>query len=359
MLDIDLIEWKEVDTGKAQSLFHTFPVINIFREEKSEPEERRTKAEEDQLLAGKTGRIYDAAPSVEPEVKRKAEQEGAVFAAEEEGKEADFSLVMDDDGACLELALATGQVGLKPTAGLVSRYGMRRRTPSLERVSLLAKDAEGCARTLEAIAGVDAKDPMSRDAYLYDYTQALEADLTGFKLGILGNPEEIREEQRQGFDEMLQILADKGASFETVSLDWEEYMEAVDTYLYAAERRMTARAEMLDSNHEEREDMALGDWVLQEDHYEEVYLKALKFRSLIKDSYDLFFREYDLLAVPYAEEEEDAPYNRYLLGANFAGIPMMAVPKKDGTQSGLYLIAGANGESKLIRAAYTYEQGVR
>lgn len=358
MLDIDLIEWKEVDTGKAQPLFHTFPVINIFREEKSEPEERKTKAKEDLLLAGKTGRLYDAAPFVEPEVKRKAEQEGAVFVLEEEDKDVDFSLVMDDDGACLQLALVTGQVGLKPTAGLVSRYGMCRRTPSLERVSLLAKDVEGCAGTLEAVAGLDAKDPMSRDAYIYDYTQALDADMTNYKLGILGNPEEIREEQRQGFDEMLQVLADKGASFETVSLDWEEYIEAVDTYLYAAERRMTAGAGMLDPDHEEREDMALGDWVLQGENYEEVYVKALKFRSLIKDSYDLFFREYDLLAVPYTEEE-DAPYNRYLLGANLAGIPMMAVPKGDGTQSGLYLIAGANGESKLIRAAYTYEQGVR
>lgn len=355
----DLEEWKEVDTGKAQPLFHTFPVINIFREDETAEQTVRTgKAEEEKLLIGRKGILYDSSENVTPEAAFLVQREGGILLTEEEQEEsADFSLVMDDDGACLELALTTGQVGLKPTAGLISRYGMRVRTPSLERIGLIARDVTLAACVLEAVAGVDPKDPMSRDAYVYDYRGALKADMMDMKLGIIGNLEDITQEQRQDFDEMLLVLAEQGAELHSVSLDWEEHIERTDACIYSAERRMTAGVELLQPEQEEWDDLSFGEWLLEEEQYEEIYLKILKLRSLIKDSYDLLLREYDLLVVPFVCREESDRLNPYVLGANLAGLPMMTTAGKDSDGAiGMCFIAGANAESKLIRAAYTYEQ---
>ena len=108
--------------------------------------------------------------------------------------------------------------------------------------------------------------------------------------------------------------------------------------------------------------MLMIHFLLEEDNYETYYLKALKLRSLIKDSYDMLFRDYALFVVPYTEAVD--PYS---VAANLAGLPAMTMPyvpygaeTADGTvvTAGIHMIAGANYENHLIKAAYTYEQEV-
>ena len=129
----------------------------------------------------------------------------------------------------------------------------------------------------------------------------------------------------------------------------------------ACEKRMTAD-EMQMNLAEEDEFLALGSYLLEEDNYEKYYLKALKVRSLIKDAYDMLFRNYALFIVPYTGSVD--PYS---VAANLAGLPAMTIPfvpydKKEEYEetikAGVYMVAGANYENNLIKAAYTYEQEV-
>lgn len=383
-------EFDDIDTGKAQPLFHTFPVINIFREDEPLPEqELKEKAEEDKLLLGRQGVIYEYSETVVPEVVKRLKREGGnLILDEEEWGKADFNIGLDGSTEFLQFSFSDHEVGLTPTTGLISRYGFPCRVPSLERVSISTKDVKACAELLEVVAGVDKKDPLSRDAYIYNFTDALEDDMTGMKIAVIENfyDMELDQSQQEKFDKMLSVMTEKGAELEAVTLPWEEHISIVNAYISYAESRMTmetipadrldnAESDCKEPDYVELRNYGFGELLLSEEGYEKVYAKALKLRSLIKDSYDMLLREYDILAVPFIPVQ-DSPwefsYNTYALGAEMAGLPIMAVPmeicdkEQDLIQEedyqkvfGMYLIAGANYESKLIKAAYTYEQGVK
>ena len=357
-----LEELAGLDTGKAQPLFHPYPVINIFREDEPLKEKNRNeKPDEEKFLLGKKGILCDKSDTVKSEIAMNLEREGAFFVEEEN---ADFVIAMDKDASFLKYAVVQGCSALKATYGLISRHGMDTDAPSLAQPAIGAQNATMIAKVLQAAAVVDNKDPMSRDAYIYEYMAALEdTDMTGMKIAIPAtlSAMELDELQLSCYNQMLDVFEEKGAEIETVELDWIEYAVPVHEMIVACEKVMTAD-EIIMSCMEEDESLQLGNDLLEKDNYEMYYLKALKLRSLIKDSYDMLFREYALLVVPFTENIDS-----YSIAANLAGLPAMSLPfvpygaeTADGTTivAGLHMIAGANYENNLVKAANTYEQEV-
>ena len=373
-----LNEIAELDTGKAQPLFHPYPVINIFREDEPLKEEKKKeKPEEEKLLANKKGIIYDAAETVKSQIGVNLELEGAKLISDEAGDDetkdaatenpeeyADFVVAMDSDAGFLKYAIGKGGAALKATFGLVTRYGMDTDAPSLAQPAIAAENTEMIARVLQAAAGVDKKDPMSRDAYIYEYMEALkDVDMSGMKIAILEELPgmEVSEMELGCYNHMLDVFEAKGADIETVELPWSEYAIPVHEIITACEKVMTADGLSM-SLAEEEESLAFGNWLLEEENYEKYYLKALKLRSLIKESYDMLLRSYALFIIPYTNGTE--PYS---VAANLAGLPAMTIPfvpfgamEEDDeiVEAGLHMIAGANYENNLIKAAYAYEKEV-
>lgn len=363
-----LEELAGLDTGKAQPLFHPYPIINIFREDEPLKEEnKKEKTIEEQLLAGVKGLICDGTENVKSQIRVNLEEEGAKFLGDDDifsddPKSPDFIIAMDADASFLKYAVTRGCPALKGTYGLVSRYGMDTEAPSLAQPAVSGANTAMLARVLQGAAGVDKKDPMSRDAYIYEYMEALkDGDLSGMKIAVLeAFPNmEFGEIELACYNHILDVLEEKGAEIDTVALDWIEYGDKVHEMIAACEKVMAAD-EISMSLLEEEEALSFGSYLLEEENYEKYYLKALKLRSLIKDTYDMLFREYALFIVPYTKEAD--PYS---VGANIAGLPSMTLPyvsydalteEDEIVEAGVHMIAGANYENNLLKAAYIYEQ---
>lgn len=339
----------ELDTGKAQPLFHTFPIINIFREEEEEIKEPLLRKKEEKLLEGMAGALRGFHDALQAEGKTRAQVEGAVFDKEE----VQFVLEPDSDGLTLKSYASLGWVSLKPTLGVISRYGMGATAPSLTQVAVSAKNVEDTAKVLEAVAAVDKKDPMSRDCYIYDYTEGLQDDLTGMTVAV---PETffaitLSEPQKAVFSNVCALLQEKGAVIEKVEFSWEEYIMPVHEMITACEKTMTMSG-MTGLSDIDQYDLELGNFLLDRENYER-YEKILKVRSLIKDSYDLLLRDHSLLLVPYTWSDDI-----YFAGANLSGLPTMALPvgpdsaMETQCSTGIQMVAGANQEKMLIKAAY-------
>ena len=199
---------------------------------------------------------------------------------------------------------------------------------------------------------------------LLGYMEALkDTDMSGMKIGIIEEfPDGEYDEMQLGcYNHILDVFEAKGADIETVQLDWIQYADYVHEIITACEKVMTAD-EIMMSLAEEEEILAFGQELLFEENYEKYYLKALKLRSLIKDAYDMLFREYALFIVPYTSKKDI-----YSVAANLSGLPAMTIPfvphdalEEDDeiVEAGLHMIAGANYENNLIKAAYIYEQEV-
>lgn len=385
-----LEQLEELDTGKAQPLYHTFPVINIFREDGEDKKETILRKHEDRkLLEGKNGAVRGFCEALEAETVARAKVEGASF---DQG-EAAFILEPDCDGLTLKSHASLGWVSLKATLGTTSRYGMGATAPSLTQIAVSARTVEDTAKVLEAVAAVDKKDPMSRDCYIYDYTEGLQEDLTGMVVAV---PEQfyelqISEPQRAVFSNVCAILEKKGATIETVELPWEEYIMPVHECITACEKTMTLSG-MDGLTDMDQYDLELGDFLLSRENYE-MYEKTLKVRSLIKDSYDLLLRDHSILLVPYTWGDDI-----YFAGANLSGLPTLAMPIMPGgdktrkisvgqecsgetgencecstktpnaeiknvremqCSTGIQMVAGANQEKMLIKAAYAISSAYR
>lgn len=349
----EVLEWlEELDTGKAQPLFHPFPIINIFCEDGEEKITNvKEKSDEDKLLLGMTGMARGFSKDFKGEAVKRAEAEGAKM---NEGSP-EFWLEADNNGISLKNSAAMNMVALKATFGTISRHGLCVDTPSLTQVAIGAKSVTACAKILEAVAAVDKKDPMSRDCYIYDFTEALGDNLDGMKIAV---PFEMfgvqpTKVQLTAFGRICDTLEEKGAVIEGVDMEWEEYILPVNQMIAACERTMQVkdRENMPDLL---KYDVELGDFLLDRENYEKYYLKLLKVRSLIKDSFDKLLRDYAVLMVPYVWEEDI-----YLAGANLAGLPSMAVSiAPAGSEyygmAGAQMVAGANQEKNLLKAAYAY-----
>lgn len=305
-----------------------------------------------------------------------------------------WSLGSDTGGSVRQPAAYCGVVGLKPTYGLISRYGLIAFASSLDQIGTFTNDVEDCAIVLNAVAGHDAKDSTSIPQAKKDYKQALVNDVKGMKIGI---PEEffgegLDAECRKALDEAIETYKKLGAEIVPVSMPHVKYGIAAYYIIAPAEASsnlarydgvgfglrvegkdivdmyIKTRSEGFGPEVQRR--ILLGTYVLSSGYYDAYYLRAMKVRTLIKHDYDEALKQCDVLLTPTAPDtafkigqNSDNPLAMYLgdvctVTLNLAGLPGLSIPcgYKDGLPIGMQLIGKALDEETLLRAAYTFEQ---
>lgn len=306
-----------------------------------------------------------------------------------------FSLGSDTGGSIRQPAAYCGIVGLKPTYGLVSRFGLVAFASSLDQIGPLTKNVEDSAYVLQAIAGYDAGDSTSANVEIPDYTSALTGDVKGLRIGV---PKEylgagIDPRVKEAVLQALAVYESLGATWEEVSLPHTEYAIATYYLLASSEAssnlarfdgvRYGVRAEnpenLIDLYKKSRSEgfgaevkrrIMLGTYALSSGYYDAYYLKAQKVRTLIKQDFDQVFSQYDLIIGPTAPtpafrigEQVGDPLTMYLndictIPVSLAGVPAISVPcgTADGLPIGLQIIGKAFDESTVLRAAHAFEQ---
>ncbi|MBA2942638.1 Asp-tRNA(Asn)/Glu-tRNA(Gln) amidotransferase subunit GatA [Paenibacillus sp. CGMCC 1.16610] len=306
-----------------------------------------------------------------------------------------FSLGSDTGGSIRQPAAYCGIVGLKPTYGLVSRYGLVAFASSLDQIGPLTKNVEDSAYLLQAIAGYDAKDSTSAKVDIPDYLSALTGDVKGLRIGVpkeyMGNG--IDPAVKEKVLEALKVLEGLGAVWEEVSLPHSEY--AVATYYLLASSEASSNLarfdgirygvrsdnanNLLDLYHLSRSEgfgpevkrrIMLGTYALSSGYYDAYYLKAQQVRTLIKQDFDQVFEKYDIIIGPTAPtpafkigEQSNDPLTMYLndimtIPVSLAGIPAISVPCGfvNELPVGLQVIGKALDEATLLRVAHAFEQ---
>ena len=309
---------------------------------------------------------------------------------------APWTLGSDTGGSIRQPSSLCGVVGLKPTYGLVSRYGLVAFASSLDQIGPITKDVTDSAILLNLIAGHDEKDSTSMDIPKKDYTKALVNDVKGMKIGI---PKEyigegINEEVKKAILDVAKKYEELGATVEECSLDVGKYATAVYYIIACAEAssnlgrfdgiRYGYRTEKFDNlkdiyrnsrsegfGPEVKRRIILGTYVLSSGYYDAYYKKAQKVRTVIRNAYQELFSKYDLLLTPTSPttafkmgEKSNNPLEMYLadictVPVNIGGLPGMSIPcslDSKGMPIGFQLIAKQFDEESIFRAAYTYEQ---
>ncbi len=311
-------------------------------------------------------------------------------------KECFFALGSDTGGSIRQPASFCGVVGLKPTYGTVSRYGLIAYGSSLDQIGPLCKDVTDCATILEVIASHDPKDSTSVKRDDTDFTGALTDDVKGMKIGIprdyLG--EGLDPEVKEAVLLAAEQLRKKGAVVEEFDLSLVEY--AIPAYYTIAAAEASSNLERFDGikygyrtdkynglhnmykksrsegfGAEVKRRIMLGSFVLSSGYYDAYYLKALRVKALIKKAFDEAFAKYDVILGPVAPttaprlgDSLSDPIKMYLgdiytISVNLAGLPGISLPcgiDSRGLPIGLQLISDCFQEKKLIRTAYAYEK---
>lgn len=315
----------------------------------------------------------------------------AVVAADE----AICALGSDTGGSIRQPAGYCGVVGLKPTYGRVSRYGLIAYASSLDQIGPVTKDVTDCALVMNAISGKDPKDSTSVDVAAPDFTKALVNDVKGLKIGvpreffIAGMDEEVRTAVLQAVNLLVQL----GAVSDETSLPHTDY--AMPAYYLIAPAEASSNLARYDGvsygyrgagddivsmykhtrsegfGEEVKRRIMLGTYALSSGYYDAYYLKALKVRTLVKQDYDRAFEQFDVLITPTAPspafkigEKSADPIELYLqdictIPINLAGIPAISIPcgfTREGLPIGLQIIGKAFSEETLLKVAYTFEQ---
>ena len=311
-----------------------------------------------------------------------------------------FALGSDTGGSIRQPASFCGVVGLKPTYGTVSRYGLIAYGSSLDQIGPLTKNVTDCATVMEAIASHDTKDSTSIDRAAIgkdtDFTSALIEDVKGMKIGIPRDyfGDGLDSEVKEAVLAAAKALEAKGAIVEEFDLSLVEY--AIPTYYTIAAAEASSNLERFDgikygyrtSEYEGLHNMykktrsegfgpevkrriMLGSFVLSSGYYDAYYLKALRVKAMIRKAFDDAFSKYDLILGPVAPttapklgESLSDPLKMYLgdiytISVNLAGLPGISVPcgvDSQGLPIGMQLLADSFEEKKLIQAAYTYEK---
>ncbi len=305
------------------------------------------------------------------------------------------SLGSDTGGSIRQPASLCGTVGMKPTYGRVSRYGLVAFASSLDQVGPLTKDVRDCALMMQVISGHDPLDSTSIDRPVPDYTSALQEGLKGMKIGIpreyfgQGLDPEVERSVREG----IVMLKDAGAEIVEVTLPHTDYCVAVYYLIAPAEAssnlarydgvrygfrdrsassllEMYSRSRSKGFGDEVKRRILIGTYALSSGYYDAFYKKASQVRTLIKDDFARAFAACDLMVSPVTPtpawpigDKADDPLALYLsdiltLSANLAGIPGLSVPcgfNGEGLPIGLQLQAAHFDEEKLLRAAYNVE----
>jgi aspartyl-tRNA(Asn)/glutamyl-tRNA(Gln) amidotransferase subunit A len=305
------------------------------------------------------------------------------------------ALGTDTGGSIRQPAAFCGVVGLKPTYGRVSRYGLVAFASSLDQIGPLTKDVRDAALVLGAIAGVDALDSTSVDEPVPDYDAALASDVQGL---ILGVPQEyfsegIDRDVEGAVREAIRLLEELGARTRPISLPATQYAlaayyviapaeassnlaryDGVKYGLRVAEARdlveMSGRTRAAGFGAEVRRRVMLGTYALSAGYYDAYYGRAQRVRTLVRRDFETAFADVDLIVAPTTPNvafkfgEKEDPLAMYLNDAftipvNLTGLPAVSVPcgySSGGLPIGLQLIGRPFDEARLLRAAYAYEQ---
>ena len=309
-------------------------------------------------------------------------------------REATISLGSDTGGSIRQPAGFCGVVGLKPTYGRVSRFGLLPFASSLDQIGPFSRTVEDAAIMLRTIGGHDAMDSTSVPTDVPNYVDAFREDLTGVKIGVA--KEYTVDGMEPGVDAAvkaaLQQLQDLGAELVEVSLPHTEY--ALATYYITAPAEASANLARYDGvrygnrvegdnlidtymrtrgegvGAEVKRRIMLGTYALSSGYYDAYYVKAQKVRTLIKQDFDSAFESVDAIVAPTSPtvafelgSRTDDPYAMYLadvftIPANMAGIPGISVPCgfSDGLPVGLQLLGKSFDEANLLGIAHAYEQ---
>ena len=306
------------------------------------------------------------------------------------------SLGSDTGGSIRQPASYCSVVGLKPTYGLVSRFGLVAFASSLDQIGPFTKDTRDAAIMLNAIAGYDKMDTTSVEMEKVDYEKALDSNIKGLRVGV--PTEFVREglnpEVKKAFDETIEKLKEMGAEIKEITLDYAKY--ALPTYYIIATAEASSNLARYDGikygyrteNFENLEDIyansrtegfgdevkrriMLGTYVLSSGYYDAYYKRAGQVRTLIKEEFTKAFETVDVIAIPTAPnttfkfgEKSNNPVEMYLediftVPVNIAGLPGISVPCGFDSKKlpiGLQFIANSFDEKTLLKAAYAYEQ---
>ena len=307
-----------------------------------------------------------------------------------------WALGTDTGGSIRQPASFCGVVGLKPTYGLVSRYGVVAFASSLDQVGVFTKDVQDCAELLNVIVGYDEMDSTSVDVGSKDYTKSLQKDVKGLKIGV---PKEfygegINPEVKASLEKAIDEYKKMGAEVEEFSLDIANYALATYYIIACAEAssnlgrydgiRYTYRSpeaktlkEIYKKSRSEafgaevKRRIILGTYVLSSGYYDAYYKKAQQVRTLVMNEFNKAFEKYDIIVTPVSPttafklgERSTNPMEMYLadictVSVNIAGLPGMSVPcgmDSQGLPIGMQIIGSKFSEETIIKAAYAYEQ---
>ena len=307
-----------------------------------------------------------------------------------------WALGTDTGGSIRQPAALCGVVGLKPTYGLVSRYGVVAFASSLDQVGVFAKDVQDCAMLLNVIAGHDEHDTTSVVVGPKDYTTALNKDIKGIKIGVPIEfyGEGINSEVKESLEKALEKYREMGAEIEEFSLDIAKYALATYYIIACAEAssnlgrydgiRYTYRAkdcknlkEIYKKSRSEgfgkevKRRIILGTYVLSSGYYDAYYKKAQQVRTLVMNQFNKAFEKYDVIITPTSPtvafklgEKSTNPMEMYLadictVSVNIAGLPGMSIPcgvDSNGLPIGMQIIGNKFDEETIIKVAHAYEQ---
>ncbi len=310
-----------------------------------------------------------------------------------------WALGSDTGGSIRQPSSFCGVVGLKPTYGLVSRYGLVAFASSLDQIGPITKDVRDSAILLNLIAGHDEKDTTSAKREKIDYTKCLKNDVKGLKIGV---PKEffgegINEEVKKSLESAIEKYKELGAEVEEFSLDVANY--ALATYYIIACAEASSNLGRFDGirygyrtpeytnlkeiykksrsegfGEEVKRRIILGTYVLSSGYYDAYYKKAQQVRTLVMNEFNKGFEKYDVILTPTSPtvafdigSKSNNPLEMYLadictVSVNIAGLPGISVPcgvDKEGMPIGMQLIGNKFCEETILNAAYTYEQAVK
>lgn len=309
-----------------------------------------------------------------------------------------WALGSDTGGSIRQPASLCGIVGLKPTYGLVSRYGLVAFASSLDQIGPMTKDVKDAAILLNVISGHDEKDTTSAEIEKKDYTKCLKNDVKGLKIGV---PKEyfgegINPEVKAKVEEAIEKYKELGAEIEEFSLDIADYSLATYYIIAPAEassnlgrfdgirygyrtkefkdlREIYKKSRSEGFGAEVKRRIILGTYVLSSGYYDAYYKKAQQVRTLVVNKFNEVFANYDVILTPTSPtvafdigSKSTNPLEMYLadictVSVNIAGLPGISIPcgiDKEGMPIGMQLIGNKFQEETILNAAYTFEQAI-
>ena len=310
-----------------------------------------------------------------------------------------WALGSDTGGSIRQPASFCGVVGLKPTYGLVSRYGLVAFASSLDQIGPITKDVYDSAMLLNLIAGHDEKDTTSIDREKVDYTKCLKNDVKGLKIGV---PKEffgegINKEVKEALEQAMETYKELGVEIEEFSLDIAEYSLATYYIIACAEassnlgrfdgirygyrakeyknlRELYKKSRSEGFGAEVKRRIILGTYVLSSGYYDAYYKKAQQVRTLVMKQFEEAFEKYDVILTPTSPtvafdigSKTNNPLEMYLtdictVSVNIAGLPGISIPcdvNSQGMPIGMQLIGNKFCEETILNAAYTFEQKIK